>query len=66
METGKPKTLSVPVGGREYFGLGRNASYQAAHKGELPVIRIGGRFRVSVVALEKMLSETVGSKTDAA
>ena len=55
------KTLTVPVAGRRYFDLGRNASYEAAKRGEIPVIRIGARLRVPVVALEKMLEEA-GSK----
>ena len=50
-----PKTLSVPEAGKRYFDLSKNASYAAAKRGELPVIRIGGRLRVSIVALEKML-----------
>jgi hypothetical protein len=49
------KTLSVPEAGRRYFDLGKNASYEAAHRGEIPVIRIGSRLRVPVVALERML-----------
>ena len=51
-----PKTLSVPAAGRQYFGLGKNASYGAAKRGELPVIKIGRRLRVSVVALERKLA----------
>jgi len=52
-----PKTLSVPEAGQAYFGLGRNASYEAARRGEIPVIQIGSRLRVPVVALERMLTE---------
>ena len=52
-----PKTLSVPEAGRRYFGLGRNTSYAAAQRGEIPVIKIGSRLRVPVVALERMLAE---------
>jgi hypothetical protein len=55
MEDEAPKTLSVPQAGRRYFELGKNASYEAARRGDLPVIRIGGRLRVPVVALERML-----------
>ena len=55
------KTLSVPEAGREYFGLGRNGSYDAARRGDIPVIRIGRRLRVPVVALERML-ERVGEE----
>jgi len=49
------KTLSVPEAGRRYFDLGRGASYEAAYRGDIPTIRIGGRIRVPVRALEEML-----------
>jgi hypothetical protein len=52
-----PKTLTVPAAGKRYFGLAKNASYAAAARGEIPVIRIGARLRVPVVALERMLTE---------
>ena len=57
----QPKTLPVPVAGRMYFGLGRNASYKAVKRGEIPVIKIGSRLRVPVVALEQMLGAKSGS-----
>jgi len=50
-----PKTLSVPRAGRQYFALSRGASYAAAARGELPVIRIGRKLRVPIIALETML-----------
>jgi hypothetical protein len=53
----EPKTLTVPEAGREYFGLGRNASYEAARRGEIPTIKIGKLLRVPVVALERKLQE---------
>jgi hypothetical protein len=55
--TDQPKTLSVPEAGRLYFDLGRNGSYEAARRGEIPTIRIGSRLRVPVVQLELMLTE---------
>jgi hypothetical protein len=55
--TEQPKTLSVPEAGKRYFDLARNGSYEAVRRGELPVIRIGGRLRVPVVALDRMLAE---------
>jgi len=51
----EPKTLTVPEAGRVYFDLGRNASYEAARRGDIPTIRIGRRLRVPVIALERML-----------
>jgi Helix-turn-helix domain len=58
----EPKTISVPAAGWRYFGVGKNAAYAAAARGEIPVIRIGSRLRVPVVALERMLAEA-GDKT---
>ena len=54
----QPKTLTVPEAGRLYFHLGRNASYEAARRGDIPTIRIGRLLRVPVVALERMLQTT--------
>ncbi len=48
---------SVPEAGREYLGLGRDASYQAARRGEIPAIRIGHRWIVPRIAMERMLRE---------
>ena len=49
------KTLAVPEAGKLYLGLSRNGSYDAAKRGEIPVIRIGGKIRVPIVAMERML-----------
>jgi len=49
------KTLTVPEAGRRYFGLSRNASYDAASRGEIPTIKIGRLLRVPVRGLERML-----------
>jgi hypothetical protein len=51
----QPLTISVPDAGRKYFGLGANASYRAANRGEIPIIKIGRILRVPVRALEQML-----------
>jgi hypothetical protein len=48
-------TISVPEAGRRYFDMGRGASYEAAHRGDIPTIRIGRLLRVPVRALERML-----------
>jgi hypothetical protein len=50
-----PKTISVPAAGKQYFDLAKNAAYAAAARGEIPVIKIGGRLRVPVCQLERML-----------
>jgi hypothetical protein len=64
MTTHHPRTLSVPEAGKLYFGLGRGASYEAARRGELPVIRIGHLLRVPVVALDRMLAEATPAQSD--
>ena len=53
----QPKTLTVPEAGRVYFDLGRNASYEAARRGDIPTIKIGRLLRVPLVGLERMLQE---------
>jgi hypothetical protein len=49
------RTISVVTAGRDWFGLNRCASYEAAKRGDIPVIRIGRLYRVPVRALEAML-----------
>lgn len=51
------KTMSVPEAGKLYFDLGRNASYEAAKRGDLPVIWMGKKVRAVVPAIERMLAE---------
>jgi excisionase family DNA binding protein len=51
-----PTTLSVPEAGQR-LGPGRNASYEAARRGELPVLRFGRKLRVPSVALERLLTD---------
>lgn len=53
----QPKTLDVPTAGRVYFDLGRNASYEAARRGEIPTIKIGRLLRVPVAAMERKLED---------
>jgi Helix-turn-helix domain len=48
-------TLSVPEAGRRYFGLCRNAAYEAAKRGEIPTVKVGRLLRVPIRALERML-----------
>lgn len=59
MQQSDCKTISVPEAGKLYFELGRDGSYEAAKRGEIPVIRLGRRLRVPVAALERMLDEAM-------
>ena len=38
------------------LGIGRSVAYRAAHTGELPAVRIGGRLLVPRSAVEAMLA----------
>src|SRR5437870_2858717 len=58
-----PITISVPEAGKRYFGLCRNAAYDAAARGDIPVIKIGRLLRVPVRALELML-DRAGEKLE--
>jgi hypothetical protein len=59
------KTMNVPEAGARYFGLQRDASYDAAKRGDIPVIKIGRTLRVPIAALERMLDQA-GRKDSAA
>ena len=48
-------TLSVPQAGKRFLGLGRNASYNAAARGDIPTIKVGKKIRVSVSAMRQMI-----------
>jgi hypothetical protein len=52
----RPWTLSVPAAGKKYLGLGRNASYRAAQRGDIPTIVIGGLLKVPVIRMERLLA----------
>jgi excisionase family DNA binding protein len=49
-------TFSVQEAGHR-LGLGKNAAYQAAERGELPVLRFGRLLRVPRVAFENLLAD---------
>lgn len=52
-------TISIPEAGSLFFGLARNGAYEAARRGEIPVIEVGGKKRVPVAPL----AEKLGLKT---
>jgi hypothetical protein len=66
VEHDQTKTMDVVAAGKKYFNLGRNASYDAAKRGDLPVIRIGGKIVALIPAIERMLEQGGGVKRDSA
>jgi hypothetical protein len=51
-----PYTESVPALGKRLLGLGRQASYDAARRGVIPVVRVGRKLRGLSRVLEARLS----------
>ncbi len=49
-------TLTIEEAAR-MLGLSRNGAYEAAARGDLPVIRIGRRILVPRIALERLLEQ---------
>src|SRR5262245_41080352 len=52
-----PWTMPVPDAGKKYYDLCRTASYQAAAKGQIPTIRIGGKLLALPRVIERQLEE---------
>lgn len=52
-------TISVPDAGAVFFGLARNGAYEAARRGDIPTIKVGGKVRVPVAPV----AEKLGLKT---
>ena len=51
------KTMSVPECGWLYFGLSRNASYEAAKRGDIPTIKVGRLLRAVPGVLDRRIAE---------
>ena len=56
-------TVSVPQAGH-LLGLGRFAAYEAARRGEIPIVQMGRRKLVPVRALEDLLRLEPGTLTE--
>jgi excisionase family DNA binding protein len=55
-----PATTTI-VDAAKRLGIGRNQAYEAAHRGEIPVIKIGTRLLVPTKALDRLLGEIPNS-----
>lgn len=55
-------TVSVPVAGKVFYGLARNASYDAARRGDIATIQIGGKKVVPVAPLAEKLGLRVSTR----
>jgi hypothetical protein len=48
-------TITVPEAGKRYFNMCRAASYAAAARGEIPIVRVGRLLRVPIEAMDQKL-----------
>ena len=48
-------TIPVPAAGAVFYGLGRNAAYEAAKTGQIPTVQIGGKKMVVVATIARQL-----------
>lgn len=48
-------TIPVPDAGAVFYGLGRNAAYEAAKCGQIPTVQIGGKKMAVVAAIARQL-----------
>jgi hypothetical protein len=56
-----PLTMSIPLFGRLVFELGEAKSYEAALRGDIPTMKLGGKKRVMVrAALARVAAGDVG------
>lgn len=59
------KTVSIAEAAKE-LGVGLNQAYEAAHRGEIPTIKIGRRLLVPRAALDRLLNAGAASLAPAA
>jgi hypothetical protein len=51
------ESMSIPEAGREFLGIGPNASYGAAKRGEIPFIKVGRLKRVPRRLMEAKMQQ---------
>ena len=56
MVSDERRTISVNEAAK-ILGIGRSAAYEGVKSGQIPAIRVGGRWLVPLAALDRMLAE---------
>ena len=54
------ESISIPEAGRRFLGIGANASYRAAARGEIPFVKIGKIKRVPIKLMEARMARPDG------
>ena len=49
------RTITIPEAGAQ-LGISRNSAYEAAARGEIPVIRVGKRLLVPKAAFDRLVN----------
>lgn len=52
----EPLTMTIEEAAKA-LRIGRNSAYEAAHRGEIPTVRIGSRLLVSTAGLKRMVEQ---------
>lgn len=55
------KTITIPEAAQE-LGISRNGAYEAAKRGEIPIVRIGRRLLVPRDAIDQMLRRALANR----
>jgi excisionase family DNA binding protein len=62
MRTSKEGSATISIAeAAKFLGIGRNQAYEAARRGEIPVIKIGKRLLVPRAALNRVLDSGAAS-----
>lgn len=48
-------TIPVPDAGALFYGLARNSAYEAARRGDIPTVQIGGKKMAVVATIARQL-----------
>ena len=64
LKSDEPLTYSIPFAG-SLVGIGKNASYAAARRGEIPTIRFGKKLRVPRAKFLRMFDDNSAGFTHA-
>jgi excisionase family DNA binding protein len=64
MDTEMKPLIVRPGRAAQMLDMSKSKVYDAIHRGELPALRIAGQLRISVVAIEKLVSERLAVGVD--
>jgi excisionase family DNA binding protein len=66
MKTSSERAVYSPEEAGEILGLGRNSTYDAIRRGEIPSLRVGKRILIPKIGIERMLADASARPVDEA